>query len=121
MSISASIRDVDLADLMAEVGTTATLSHVTAGGTFDPTTGGITGQTTSDYTVTGIIRRPRKIFAAGEIVTDDRLRMTITASGLSITPAVGDKLTISGTQYSVQEIETTQPQGVAIAYTLVLR
>lgn len=120
MSLSSQIRDVDLADLMTEVGTTATLTHVTAGGTFDPTTGGITGKTTSTYTVIGIIRRPRKIFRDGQVVTDDRIRMMITASDLSIVPAIGDGLTISSAEYSIQEIETTQPAGVAIAYTLVL-
>lgn len=121
MSLSSQIRDVDLADLMAEVGTTATLTHVTSSGSFNPATGAVDSQATTDYTVTGIIRRPRKIFAAGTVVTDDRLRMTITASELDITPAIGDDLTISSVKYSIEEIETTQPAGVAIAYTLVLR
>lgn len=121
MSISSTIRDVDLADLMTEMGTSATLTHVTAGGTFDPTTGGISGQTTSDYSVTGIIRRPRKVFMAGEVVTDDRIRFTITASGLAVVPTVGDELTISSVKYNIEEVETVRPAGVDIAYSLVLR
>jgi hypothetical protein len=120
MSISTSIRDDDLADLMTEIGTTGALTQVT-GGTFNPATNSVSGASTANYTVTGIIRRPKREFMAGTIVTDDRIRFTITASGLAVVPAIGDTLTLSGTVYTVEELETVKPAGTAIAYTLFLR
>ena len=57
----------------------------------------------------------------GAVVTDDRIRFTITASGLAVVPEVGNTLTLSSVKYAVEEVETVKPDGTAIAYSLVLR
>lgn len=119
MSIATTIRDTDLADLMSEWGTTGTLTQVT-GEAFDPSTGGLSGGSTTNTTVTGIIRRPRRRFIDGTVVTDDRTRFTITASGLAVVPTAGDSLTVNSIKYTITEVETVGPDGTAIAYTVTL-
>jgi len=119
VSIATTIRDTDLADLMSELGTTGTLTQTT-GAAFDPSTGGMTGGSTTNTTVTGILRRPRSRFIDGSVVTDNRTRFTMTASGIAVVPAAGDYLTVDSIKYTIEEVETIGPDGTAIAYTVTM-
>ncbi len=101
----------------------------TSTGTFSPATGKTTGATDTDYDAWGLIqsRTMDRAGTSGErffngtlIQTDDEFVM-LAASGLSITPAAGDKLVISSVVYSIATLIAVKPGGVVLFYRLLVR
>ena len=100
----------------------------TAGGTFNRATGSYTGATTTDYSAWGLIQS-RTMDRGGDtggrfngilVQTDDEF-ILLAASGLTVTPAPGDLLVISGVIYNLVALIDVRPGGVVLFYRLLVR
>lgn len=103
-------------ELVTEFGQAATLTRV-ASATI--TTGGTVAQTTTTHAVLvdGPVNEAKRYAASG---SDTRVTATfyLPASGLTVTPAPPDRLTIGTRSWQVVAIETFQVQGTTTAYRL---
>lgn len=109
----------DIAAKLQAKGQAMTLSHASAG-TFDPTTGGVTGSTTTTTTVYGITKSYRDglINAPGSMILAGDKKAIISAL---TAPAVGDTLTIMTVVWVIVAIDALEPQGETLLYTCQIR
>lgn len=124
----------DVLTALQEDGLAMTLTQK-SGGTFRPAYGdykngaGADTRTSTDYTVYGLIQSQtmpqsgntgERYFNGTLIQTGDKF-ILMAASGLAVTPAPGDKLTVSGTVYSIVTHIAIEPGGTVLAYRLLVR
>jgi hypothetical protein len=93
-------------------GADATL-NTKASRTFDPLTGTVSGPAEAS-TPARIALRSRHVRA------DDGQIVTQTVATLTIAPTVGEYLTVGGTRYRIEEVETMIVGAVPVAYVAVL-
>ena len=108
----------DVQQLMRTHGYTVTFKRPQSGGSYDPTTGTVTGGTELTWTGTGVFTNFRDEEVNGtSILTDDR-KLLLQAVGLEREPEVGD--TIDDT-VQVLTVRKMQSGSTVIAYVLQTR
>lgn len=105
-----------LLKLVQDFGETLTLRKVTTGGTYDATTGTVTGSDTTDYSFTGYFYN----LAEG---TDDpnktrkgRRACVVPASGLSVSPDDEDQILGNGDAVNIITVRTIFDHGLPVCY-----
>lgn len=106
-------------------GIAVTISRETAE-SFDPGTGTYTGATMTDYSADGVIQAPNREntggrFGDGTMVQAGDKFILLAASGLTITPKPGDKITVNAVAYSIVTVMAVEPGGVALLYRILAR
>jgi hypothetical protein len=105
--------------LIAELGTTSTLTRTVPGG-YDPDTGTTTGDVTTVYPCTlAVIPIADKFVDGTRILTGDQ-EAYMSAVGLG-DPMPGDVVVWRGATYTTVKGEILAPAGTAVLYTLQLR
>ncbi|WP_421710853.1 hypothetical protein [Alcanivorax sp.] len=109
--------------LLAQFGQPVTVSRVT-GGTEDPLTGEMTGQTTESYTPNGVllnysVKEAGDSRAAGnEIRTSDR---KLLLAPFDVDPVVTDLVTVDGGEWTIISIKTLRPAGQTLLHEIQVR
>jgi hypothetical protein len=109
--------------LLAQFGQPVTVSRVT-GGTEDPLTGDVTGQTTESYTPNGVllnysVKEAGDSRAAGnEIRTSDR---KLLLAPFDVDPVVTDLVTVDGGEWTIIRIKTLRPAGQTLLHEIQVR
>jgi hypothetical protein len=107
-------RSSDLLRLVRDFGETLTLKKTTTTGTYDPTTGGVSGSATTDYSFTGYIYNATSE-PIDQIVKDMR-RCVIPALGLAVEPTDEDTIVRGSTTYVINHVTIIFSNGTAICY-----
>lgn len=103
--------------LLSAKGQAITLARVTTG-TFDPVAGTETGGSSATQALVGVVM-PASYATRGGLVQNTTTTVMVAASGVSIIPRPGDKITLStGQVLSVLTVEEMAPDGTAIYWTL---
>lgn len=110
----------DIENKLKTVGQPMTLTR-TISGTFDPVTGAISGGTTANFTVYGIVTSYRDgvINQPGTLIQSGDKKAIINAG--TATPVPGDNLTVYGVVWKVIAVDTLEPTGAALLYKLQVR
>lgn len=118
----------DVLAALQEDGFAVTLRRQTAG-TYNPVTGEFSGESTTDYAAQALISSQNmsqtgntgeRYFNGTLIQTGDKILM-LAASGLSVTPAPGDRLIIGSVAWQIVTLITVEPGGVALFYRVLVR
>lgn len=109
-----SFRSLDLYNLVQEHGESLTLKKVTTSGSYDPTSGSLSGSATTNYTVVGY-------FYNYDIMNIDQVRKgarkcVISAFGLSAEPDEGDYISGNGDSVTISSVTTIFSAGTPICY-----
>lgn len=122
MSFNYSKTAATVTRLLQRFGASATLTSVT-GGTYDPSTGGSTGETTTNTTVTAAVfdfsdKQDGAQFLPGTLILagDKQVFMAVGTA-----PVPGNTLTWQSVIYQVVAVKTLAPAGVAVLYELLVR
>lgn len=116
----ADLRDKTVAPLLKAYGQPVTLRKVTTG-TYDPITGlASTGVTVSypgnvlveDYSVRDI---------DGTVIQQGDKKVLLSLTNTTVTPTTADNLSIGGVTYSIQNVNSLEPGGVSVLYTIQAR
>lgn len=105
-------------DLITEFGQDITLTRVTTG-TFNPATGAVTGDSETDSTIKALITDFSDFHIEGSAIQRGDKKVLI--AGDITAPTVKDKLTISGTEYMIINVNTISPAGTDVLYKLQVR
>jgi hypothetical protein len=86
----------------------------------DPVTGDVLIEAEStEYTAKGIMKKyPENVINGSRITVSDRQLMLETSI---IEPLITDKITINGQEWPIMEIESINPAGTALLYTIRVR
>lgn len=109
--------------LLAQFGQPVTITRVT-GGTEDPLTGDVTGQTTESYTPNGVllnysVKEAGDSRAAGnEIRTSDR---KLLLAPFDVDPVVTDSVTVDGSEWTIIRIKPLRPAGQTLLHEIQVR
>mgnify|MGYP003108951538 CR=1 FL=1 len=109
--------------LLAQFGQPVTVSRVT-GGTEDPLTGDVTGQTTESYTPDGVllnysVKEAGDSRAAGnEIRTSDR---KLLLEPFEVDPVVTDSVTVDGSEWTIIRTKPLRPAGQTLLHEIQVR
>lgn len=109
--------------LLAQFGQPVTVSRVT-GGTEDPLTGEMTGQTPENYTPNGVLlnysgREAGEARDAGnEIRTSDR---KLLLAPFDVDPVVTDSVTADGSEWTIINIKPLRPAGQTLLHEIQVR
>lgn len=112
--------------LIARFGRSVTYSTITVG-TYDPTTGTVAGDASSDTVLNAVITKPKENAsqAAGSNSQSDNtiLRGDLMAliDGSTITPSKKDRVSYDGDTYQIINVETVSPGGTDLIHKLQLR
>ncbi len=114
-------RSYDLLKLVQDCGEELTLRKKTAAGTYDPTTGSVTGSNTTDYTVDGYFFN----FSVGLPVADEvrrgSRRCVIPALGLGVEPDDEDLIIGRGDPVAIVSVSTIFSSDSAVCYICEVR
>lgn len=91
----------------------------TAGATFDPSTGGYTGGTTTSLIGKGVRQQFDKREIDGEIIRRGDFRLLFGAA--SGAPETDDNVLFDGEDYRAMAITSTSPAGTAVMYDIHCR
>jgi hypothetical protein len=105
--------------MLRKYGTTMLLRDKTAGETFDPVTGAVSGAVPVSYPVVGV-KFPIKLSARKGSPAEDRKQYTvhISALNLPVVPGLKHELVIGGVGYDIVDVDILQPADVVVMYTL---
>lgn len=109
--------------LLAQFGQPVTVSRVT-GGTEDPLTGEMTGQTPESFTPNGVllnysVKEAGDSRAAGnEIRTSDR---KLLLAPFDVDPVVTDSVTVDGSEWTIIRIKPLRPAGQTLLHEIQVR
>jgi hypothetical protein len=106
----------DVSHLMEDFGSTLTVTR-SVPGTYTPSTGAMTGASTSTFTVRGVFINYVDANVDGTVVRMGDRRLLIAATGAGGTPAVGDRVS----NLQVIDVRTIAPNGVTIAWACQMR
>ena len=101
-----------------KLGGDVTISYVSSGA-YNTTTG-LSGETTSDITIKGVVEGVAKSEANGLIQDEDK-RLTVAAADLATAPGTKDRVVISSVVYQIISVNTVEQDNTAITYELILR
>jgi hypothetical protein len=108
--------DEDVAFLLQDMGSSLTATRP-AVGTYNPSTGIMSGGTTSTYVIRGVFINYEDGKIDGTVIRMGDRRLLAAARGATGTPAIGDR--VGGLE--VVDVRTIAPQGVAIAWACQVR
>jgi hypothetical protein len=108
----------DAAELLAELGQSATWTHDNGDSTFNPATGVTSGGTTTAYAAKGALLDfdTNRVDGASIKQTDKRFIMQVGAK-----PEISDIITIDSVAYQTINILETNPAGTPVIYEVQLR
>jgi hypothetical protein len=112
MSFNAS----DLLKLVQDFGETLTLRKVTTGGTYDASTGTVSGSATTDYSFTGYFYNLAEGISDLSQTRRGRRACVIPAKGLTATPDDQDQILGSGDTVNITTVRTIFSDGQAVCY-----
>lgn len=101
-----SFRSFDLYNLVNDFGQAVTLRKTTAAGTYDPATGSVSSQETTDYSVIGYFYEA-KTGLVNDVpsITRGTSRCVISAQGITVEPEDGDQLVGVGDTVNVVAVK----------------
>jgi len=105
---------------LGDMGRAMTLRRIVAG-TYDPTTGTTTGDTTTDYPGTGRLGDYSDVAQDGTVIKESDRKATFLPTDTSVTPQVGDRLVVGSDVYTVVNFKTREIGGIIGSYTLQVR
>lgn len=109
--------------LLAQFGQPVTVARL-SGGTEDPLTGDMTGQTAESYTPNGVllnysVKEAGDSRAAGnEIRTSDR---KLLLAPFDVDPVVTDSVTVDGSDWTIINIKPLRPAGQTLLHEIQVR
>lgn len=106
-------------NLLADYGESITLTRESEG-TYSPTDGSFSGASSSSYSADGFQEQYDKTEIDETTVQTGDIRL-ILEKPASVTPTIGDKCTIDGSEYAVMDVSPIRAQGTDIIYILQLR
>ena len=108
----------DAAELLAELGQSATWAHDNGDSTFNPATGVTSGGTTTAYAAKGALLDfdTNRIDGASILTTDKLFLMQVGAK-----PEISDVITVDSVAYQTINIIETNPGGTPVVYEVQLR
>lgn len=112
MSFNAS----DLLKLVQDFGETLTLRKVTTGGTYNASTGTVSGSSTTDYSFTGYFYNLAEGISDLSQTRRGRRACVIPAKGLSATPDDEDQILGNGDAVNITTVRTIFSGGQAVCY-----
>ena len=110
-------RSSDLLRLVSDHGQSLTLRKITTDGTYDPATGGIAGDVTTDYSILGYFYNYSLGLTGNndEIVRGQR-KLLIATQGLAVTPDDEDLILGNGDTVKVTSVTTLFSGGTALCH-----
>lgn len=118
-------RHQDLRHLIDTHGKTLTLTQVTTSGSYDPTTGGISGGSNTDYTIKGYFYNySLEEMQSSSISYGDRklaLGLYDTVNSLIPVPTVGSKVVGEGDQVNIVGVDKIMSGDNAVCYICQVR
>tara|TARA_B110000495_G_scaffold19359_1_gene13666 strand:+ start:8968 stop:9324 length:357 start_codon:yes stop_codon:yes gene_type:complete len=110
-------RSSDLFRLVQEHGQALTLRKVSTVGVYDPSSGGLTGEVTSDISILGYFYKEALGLDRGgqEVIRGER-KVLISAKGLALTPENDDVILGLGDNVRVVSVITSYSSGQAICH-----
>lgn len=102
-------------------GKAVTLRRI-ASGTYDPTTGAISGSVTTDFEIRGVVRSLEDGHVKNTLVETGDLEVTIAAEGLPVEPSANtDSIVMDNGTWAVVSVEPIFSGELAALYNLVVR
>ena len=101
-----------------KLGGDITYRRVTTG-IYNPTSGSMS-EVKADSSIKGVVGQVTRSEVTDLISSQDK-RLSIAAKDIDFTPTTFDRVVISGTEYKIIQINTTEQGNTAIAYDLFLR
>lgn len=109
-----SFRAYDLYNLVNDFGQELTLKKLTTEGSYDPTSGSVSGSATTNYPITGYFYN-YDTMSADQIVSGRR-KCLISSVGLSAAPDEDDILSGNGDDVTIGSVTTIFSAGTALCY-----
>lgn len=109
----------DALDLLSDMGETLTLKKVSTG-SYDPSTGSAT-ETTTDYSVTGTFINYKQGHIDGSLIQRGDRKALIAAKGLTVDPAIDDKITGVDDSVRVVAVQKIREGGSTVAFFCQVR
>lgn len=104
--------------LIARFGQSGSIRRLTPGGgpDYDP------GEpTTTDYDVTFVLSEYSNREIDGTLIKAGDKKVLLSTEGLSITPALGDRIVVAGTAHRIENIKPLNPGGTVLLYEMQAR
>ena len=117
MSIASSLKKAASKTIKA-LGGDITYRRVTTG-IYNPTTGSMS-EVKTDVSIKGVVSNVQRSEVTDLVSSQDK-RLTISAGDITFTPTTFDRVVISGTEYEVIQINTSEQDNVAISFDFFLR
>ena len=106
----------DLLKLVQDFGETLTLRKVTTGGTYDASTGTVSGSATTDYSFSGYFYNLAEGTSDLSQTRKGRRACVIPAKGLSVVPDDEDQILGNGDAVHIITVRTIFSDGQAVCY-----
>lgn len=112
------------AKMITKYGASVSMIH-TSPGTFNPVTGSYTSSTTASCNINILIKNPSRIdmintWIDGTLIEKDD-KEAIVAIGSTLTPSLGDYITLTSVNYSIVGIKPLEPGLVPLLFNVLLR
>lgn len=112
------------AKMITKYGASVSLIH-TSPGVFDPITCSYSSSTTASCNINILIKNPSRIdmintWIDGTLIEKDD-KEAIVAIGSTLTPSLGDYITLTNVNYSIAGIKPLEPGLVTLFYNVLLR
>lgn len=104
--------------VVTKLGGDVTISYVT-NAAYNTSTG-LSGESTSDVTVKGVVEAIVKSEVNGLIQDQDK-RLTVAAADLTTVPGIKDRVTINSVVHQIIAVNTIEQDNTAITFELILR
>ena len=117
MGLASSLRKAT-AKTVSKLGGDITYRRVTTG-IYNPTSGSMS-EVKADSSIKGVVGQVTRSEVTDLISSQDK-RLSIAAKDIDFSPTTFDRVVISGTEYKIIQINTTEQGNTAIAYDLFLR
>lgn len=114
----ASLRDNDVDPIIEEFGQDVTLT-VKGVSSHDADSGAVS-ESSANHTIKGVLDNQQKVYQDGKLVTDDRKRLLVSPSGMSVVPKVNDEIIVNSETFKITQVLETKPRDVVVLYELVL-
>jgi len=109
-----SFRSYDLLKLVQDFGEDLTLRKLTTAGTYDPTSGSISGSATTDYSVTGYFYNYDTMVA--DQIRKGTRKCVLPALGLAVEPDEEDLIIGNGDTVTIVSVTTIYSNGSPVCY-----
>jgi ABC-type tungstate transport system permease subunit len=108
------------ATAIQKAGTSMAL-RVASAGTFTPSTGSVSGSTTTDYTCSGVLKNVEYKWIDNTNILATDMMVLVGGSDLSVEPKAGDTWLIGTEEFTVVAWRPVRPGGTVILHKIVIR